>query len=707
MARILFATFEFHPTTWGGCGVLLRHATDLLLARGHEIVLLIDVPTPYFRRFVERDRDALSVPEKCTAYHVDALCRDLPFAEEEIDSPFVWKSVRFAHALEKVEERERLDFVEFFEYCGVGYHSLVMKRFGPRPEAPTLGIRCHNSVELIDLHEGTKPIDRDRAILYGLERAALAHAESVLLPSRSYADRYYVDRYALPDKAIVISEPPTVRFGQRSPRPLAERREIVFYGRIFEFKGVERFVRAALLLLERRPAFDIDFVLIGNDSRDGPDGTSYTEYLKSTIPRCHRERFVFTGHLDHEAVRERLGVALFAVFPNRFESFCYAAHEMSEAGVPMLIADIPAFRNYWRDGVNASFFDGTSADLARQMERLLQDPQRIEELGTSGRLALDPLGEYYDHPKPLRPIPSERRVPVELMVVVLVPPDATDPQIELTLEVVGRGLSPGDEIVVAIDDTDSGVAEDEASVREKGTAVVFLGRRRRLRTPAGLERPVGDLRTRDALLVLVAGDEPSDSFVRLCRTALERDPDLGFAGTWVRGPDGQLVADCFDVHPERYPFEHGARPTRCLLRTERDGLLVEAFEPQAGIYGEIAALWRAEERWGRGCLLPRPALRTSAADVPAYDPGQLAFLVQAVSSPTRRERLALLALAPATTLPPPDGSPPPTRPMSDERARRIASEYLNGMTLLRMAAVKLRRKLARGARRRPLGPRGS
>lgn len=691
MSRILFATYEFHPTTWGGCGVLLRHATDQLLERGHEVVLLLDVPSAYFERFVERDHPTLSVPERCRAHHVDALCEDLPFDEGEISSPFVLKSLRFAHAARRLAEIDPVDFVEFFEYCGVGYHAFVEKRFGLQPPAPVLGVRVHNSVELIDLHEGTKPIDRDRSILYGLERAGLAQAEAVLMPSKSYADRYYRRRYALPDPVVEISEPPTARFPRRPERPPAERREIQFFGRIFEFKGVERFVRAGLLLLEERPGLDVDFVLIGNDSRDGPAGTSYTDYLRGTIPERFRDRFVFTGHLDHETVAERFGRGRFAVFPNRFESFCYAMHEAHESGIPLLVADIPAFRNYLAEGRDAHYFDGSSVDLARQMARLLDAPDELERLQTGRRLATQPLGGFYDAPRALRPIPavageSDPASALAVTTVVLVPPAATDAQIHRTLDATRSQLGNDDALLLAYH------ADDERAGAET-TAVRWLGETRRFAWPEGRPARLGELRVRDALWLLVAGDQPDPDFVALCRGALARDPALGFAGTWHRAADGRLVESLLDVLPERRPFDAGTAPTRCLIRIDGAPLLVEAFAAQAGAYGEIGALWDAEERFGRGCLLPRPKLVTSDLEITAKDAGQLAHLVQAVASPARRERLALLALEGAAAGVGEGGRPARPPVMDLARAKRIAEDHLDGSTLVRIALDKLRRKL--------------
>ena len=56
MSTICFVTYEIHPTTRGGCGVLLHHATELLLQQGHQVVFLLDIPRHEFNQFEQRDR---------------------------------------------------------------------------------------------------------------------------------------------------------------------------------------------------------------------------------------------------------------------------------------------------------------------------------------------------------------------------------------------------------------------------------------------------------------------------------------------------------------------------------------------------------------------------------------------------------------------------------------------------------------------------
>ena len=166
--RICLVSYEIHPTTWGGCGMLLHHSAELLVEAGHEVVFLLDIPRKYFEKFRDQDRLGFPHADRISAYHVDELCEDFEWESGEAESPFVWKARRFDHALRGMVAKERIDFVEFFEYCGVGYYALARKLYGLGFVDNTLGIRVHNSIEWIDVHEATKPLTLDRYLLYGL-----------------------------------------------------------------------------------------------------------------------------------------------------------------------------------------------------------------------------------------------------------------------------------------------------------------------------------------------------------------------------------------------------------------------------------------------------------------------------------------------------------------------------------------------------------
>ncbi len=689
---IAFLSYEIHPTTWGGAGVLLHHAAVRLLEAGHRVLFLLDVGEPYFTRFVEKDRLSLPNPDACAAWSVDELCADLPLREDEVGNPFLWKSLRFDWALAKLLEREAIDFVEFFEYCGVASCALSAKIFGRRHADTILGVRAHNSVELIDAHESTKSIDRDRYLLYALEQAGLARAESVLFPSRRYAEAYYLDRYAIPESSVVISQSPKLAFGRRAAAE--DRDEVVYLGRIFEFKGVETFLHAALLLCERegseaavgRP---LRFVFIGPDSRDALDGGSYIEHLKAAIPEPHRERFEFTGHLDHDRVLARLDRALFGVLPNRFESFCYAAHELYDAGVPLIANDIPAFRNYFEHEENALLFDGTTLGLADAMERLAGDTGLREGLSCPRPIATEPLGNFYAEPFAGTPIDSEPPLArLRTLAVIVRFAESREEDLEATREALQAGKLVPDRILVARE-VEAPEATDalRACTRWLGRQVVF-------ETAEG--EPIGAdaLRSLAAIWLLAAGDRPGPECLELCSGALARSPGLGFAGCWSRRPDGGLEASTLDLAPELWPFDHGARLTRSVVRTTPDTHLFDLFDTRAGSYGELALVWGALEDTGPGAILPEVHLELADPDPAEHRPEHLSFLVAGAAGPGLKARLALHAAVLSESDTAPVGEAP--RP-SIQQALAHADAHLDGKRLLALALRKLRTKLGLGS----------
>jgi len=138
MAVICFVSYEIHPTTAGGCGVLIHHAADRLLRDGHDVVLLLDCSQGIFAKFRDKDRLTFAVPDRVRCYRVDDLC---PASLAKPTTVFQRKSPRFATALRAVLEREHVDLVEFFEYCGPAFYALA-ERLSPNTPVTRRSARC-------------------------------------------------------------------------------------------------------------------------------------------------------------------------------------------------------------------------------------------------------------------------------------------------------------------------------------------------------------------------------------------------------------------------------------------------------------------------------------------------------------------------------------------------------------------------------------
>jgi glycosyltransferase involved in cell wall biosynthesis len=605
--RIGFVSFEIYPTNRGGCGVLLHHAAELLLRRGYEVSFLLDVPADEFARFDQQDRLGLTHAEHCRAWHVDALCADFPYRETQINDHFRWNSLRFAHALEAWLRQEQLDAAEFVDYCGVAYDALVARLFAAEPaDGPVLGVRLHSTLEVLDFHGSTNQLDRTRYGMYGLEHGSLRLAEAVLTPTQRYFDAEYAARYGVAADKVVVAQSPKLDFPRVVRRPSGDGPySIVFFGRLFNMKGVDQFVHAACVLLRRRPHLPVRFELIGYDGAESPFGRSYGEYLRSLIPAEHQSRFEFCGQLAHDEVQARLNDTLCAVFPNRLESFCYALHEVYDAGVPVIVNNLPAFTDFFHHEQNALVYDGTTEGLVAALERLLDAPDLRERLCRPYPVATEPLGSFYDRPQALAPLisatPAAKLSPT---VMILAPED-------------GAALDRTRAALAAQTRDDFRVLTFVADTSPAAEHFWWLGRPGELRDPDGTVLSGVDAVTTDTLVLLQAGDIPQPDWLATCCRPLQRRTDLAFAGTWSTAA-GVLATCDLDVVPEAYPFERGAARTRMLVRTEPGRLLMDLFDTNLGHLGEIGYLWQAIARWGPGVILPRPLL--AAADGPAEIP---------------------------------------------------------------------------------------
>lgn len=619
--KICFVTYEIHPTTRGGCGVLLHHAAELLLREGHEVIFLLDIPLHEFRSFIETDRKTFANWENCRAYHVGTLCSDAGIADSPQGHRSVWESVRFAAAWEAVERTERPDAVEFFEYCGVTYHALVRRAFsqpsGSEAKRPTIAIRLHNSLELMDRFGAVPYVDLDRYRQYALERASLRLAEAVLTPTRTYFDKLCRPLYPIDIEKVVVSQSPKLPSpAKRRIAPDGSPRTILFVGRMFAFKGVDQFVRAAVELLRRRPNLKETFELIGPDSPEGPLG-SFTEYLRSFMPETLRARFHFTGNLTHERILERLASASFAVFPNKLESFCYALHEVYDAGVPVIINDIAGLADFFRHESNCLTYDGRTDSLVAAMERLIDDTSLRDRLSFPYPVAQEPLGKFYQDPRPRTP--------------VLRHSEALQDSCKRTLVVV---LAVGGTVALqrTLDSLRSGELKPAATVclhpvePSAHEAFWFLGRPWRLCDADGKPLPGGEVRTLDAVVVLRAGDVPDASWLNACWNALANRPDFSFAGTWGTR-DGRIIPNLLDLTPEAWPFERGPASTRALIRTSPGLWLADLLDHGLGDLGEIGLVWDAIARLGPGAMLDRPLLELASETPQPPDPSLLKYLL--------------------------------------------------------------------------------
>ncbi|PAK52024.1 glycosyltransferase family 4 protein [Paenibacillus sp. 7541] len=369
--HIVFVSYELHPINDGGCGVFIWSAVKEILKHINNvrITLLLDITKSETDRFNKEFKQLLP---NHTRINVRTLSDIL--AEERIDSDFsdfnniyLWKSYQFYFALRWLYSRDPFDYLEFFDYAGAAYFSTLAHKYENQFRDCKLSIRAHCTIDLMDIEQKQVDFNYEKILMYQMEKESLKAADIILVPSEKWGG-LYKERYGLNSGQFIISPPPID--AEKIPEYQIDeaKQNILYYGRLFELKGVEIFIDAAVTFLDENPTSNSCFYLVGYSGMS-VTGIQMKQALKERIPARYLNRFVFTDQVDKNQLNIILKSIGYAVFPNYVESFCYSIHELYLSGVPIICGDIPAFEKF-ENLRNCIKFNGSSYDLAQKMKLL-------------------------------------------------------------------------------------------------------------------------------------------------------------------------------------------------------------------------------------------------------------------------------------------------------------------------------------------------
>ncbi|MBB5714840.1 glycosyltransferase [Sphingomonas aerophila] len=242
--------------------------------------------------------------------------------------------------------------------------------------SPTLAAQARFDVPVVAVAHGCvstwwqaarpDPLDPAFAWHAQLSRRGLLAADAVVVPSAAYAATI-ADTYSLPQRPIAVHN------GRPAPGPVlgSVTGHAFTAGRLWDAaKGTEILDRAAARLAAPIRAA-------------GPLIAPHGEEVTVT----HLQPL---GTLDASGVAAELACRPVYVSSATFEPFGLAVLEAAGAGCPLVLSDIPTFRELW-DGV-ATFVDPTDEEgFATEIARLIADPVLADRLG---RAAAARAGRY-------------------------------------------------------------------------------------------------------------------------------------------------------------------------------------------------------------------------------------------------------------------------------------------------------------------------
>lgn len=348
---IAVITREFSPLTRnGGIGTAMRFLCGALVAGGHRL----------------------------TVYYTGRPSARLwPFAREMRRRGFGFRAViaplglllrdqeRRSRTLAAALAGTRHDCLLFHEFMADGWSFLQNRR----PGAPLCGMVTHGSALWVDEGNGDVAADGPRARVYAMERQCCEQADFLVSPSRYLLQWMRGHGWRLPERSLVIPNftAPLGAVPPGRPEDAAPPRELVFFGRLEERKGLRVFCDALRLLPQELLAGrEVTFL--------GREGGYTPERVRASLAplTASGTRLAFHTGLNAEEARAYLcGTGRLAVMPSLRENSPCVVSECLESGIPFLASSCGGGPELARPEDRDCFVPPDAATLAKRLGRIL------------------------------------------------------------------------------------------------------------------------------------------------------------------------------------------------------------------------------------------------------------------------------------------------------------------------------------------------
>lgn len=248
------------------------------------------------------------------------------------------------------------------------FHTLA--RTKARAGLPLDAVRSHAEAELI--------VDADRVVA-----GSVAEARDLIRLYGASRDRICVAQPGVDPRLTLPARPE----GLRRRLHLADRRVVLFCGRLEPLKGADTLVDAIATLTADPDFSDVAVLVVGEDSGDARLAGGERARLKERVRDSGlADRVRFLGAVSHDRVADYFALADVCVVPSRTESFGLVALEAQAMGTPVVAAAVGGLTEIVVDGVTGILVrDRDPRRYAEAIATVLADPARREAMGEAAR----------------------------------------------------------------------------------------------------------------------------------------------------------------------------------------------------------------------------------------------------------------------------------------------------------------------------------
>lgn len=276
-----------------------------------------------------------------------------------------------------LRKQDDFDLILFMDWQAPGFYAIHAKASGVAFEKTVLAVVIHSPSYWHNIHNAAVAANPIEAVLWHMERTAIAMADAVISPS-SYMLRWTSERLCrLPAHAYV--QPNLLEWPDNvTHESNAAINEIVFFGRLEFRKGLEQFC-SALDNLARRNQLPPKITFLGKCAWLGDDHSAfYIARRSQKWPGVKLRLETQLGH--HEAVSYLCGPGRLAVMPSTADNSPYTVYECIMAHVPFLARDVGGISEFMRPQFKDLLFDDNPSELADKIALAVGNPPRRASL---------------------------------------------------------------------------------------------------------------------------------------------------------------------------------------------------------------------------------------------------------------------------------------------------------------------------------------
>lgn len=375
--RVCLISREYPPETgWGGIATFTRHLAHGLKEIGHDVEVVSlskDIDKTVDDDGIKIHRVSLGWIEK----NFDSMNACIPYSHYVLSASIsMWRKFLQLHS-----ERP-FDVVDTPELLAEGFFPaitrvcpLVIRLYTP-----------HSKFIQERLHNVTPSFDHE--FIAALERLAMTSADVLTSPSLDLRDYVANDLHIDAEQICIVRNP--IDPDQFSPEgkellPETEKTRILFVGRLEERKGIQYLIDAVPQITAKHE--NVEFVIIGDDTKNARGQKSELQKLKTTIERDGTGSYIqFINRVPLNDLPGYYRSADICVVPSVYDNSPYTCLEAMSCGRPVVGTAGGGTKEYLSHDQSGLIVEPRNPQaIADAINSLIEDDKRRGQMSASAR----------------------------------------------------------------------------------------------------------------------------------------------------------------------------------------------------------------------------------------------------------------------------------------------------------------------------------